>query len=195
MIRESFVAVASSQSMQMPKEEIENTARLFGEYLYLAGGARSRSKHSSLGAVGKTLGRAKTARGSARLGYARRAHEQLTQNSFPAGPAEKLDEAVRSLDVLLSSHPAMASAILEQVDYATYFELKRRFVDFQRGWKRFVFENQKALGLTVANEDAAPWLSKKLTERKDGDWLAAREKYRDTLSDKPGEDDEIDEEN
>ena len=81
------------------------------------------------------------------------------------------------------------------MDYATYFDVKRRFVDFQRGWKRFVFQHQKALGLTVASEDAAPWLSKRLGERKDGDWLAVREKYRETLSDKPGEDDEINEEN
>ena len=87
MIRESFIAVASSQGTQVPKDEVEDIARLFGEYLYLAGGARSRSKHSSLGAVGKTLRRARTARGTALLGYARRVHEQFTQNSFPAGPA------------------------------------------------------------------------------------------------------------
>jgi hypothetical protein len=189
MIRETFLAVASGPGTQVPKQGVEDVARLFGEYLYLAGGSRGRSKHGSLGAVGKVLRRARTVRGTALLGHARRIHEQLTQNTFAAGPAEKLDEGIRSLEALLGSHPSMVSVILEHVDYATYFDVKRRFVDFQRGWKRFVFQNQKALGLTVANEDAAPWLSKKLAERKDGDWIAAREKYLATLRDRPADDD------
>ncbi len=164
---------------EQERTHLEAIARCFGEYLAQTGGRSGAvSKHRALGAVGKALQHARVARGDALLGYARRAHEQLTQSGFPAGAVEKLDEGLLKLDALLGGVPKnVAGLLLDRVGYATYYDVKRRFVEFQREWLQYIDDNAKRLGLTDVDPRKPVWFSpKKLGERGPG-WKRAAEEF------------------
>jgi|GEM_PF-5419827 hypothetical protein len=165
---------------QKRRADIEEIARDFGAYLaQTAGrGGGAGSKHRELGAVGKALQRARTVRGDALLGYARRVHEQTTQNRFPAGPVEKLDEGLSKLDKLLAQAPKNAvGLILDHVGYATYYDVKRRFVEFQRDWRKYVEENASRLNLVSSDPRKPVWFSQKRLEERGPEWKQARDEF------------------
>lgn len=161
------------------RTDVEEIARCFGEYLaQTSGRGGTASKHRALGAVGKALQHARIARGDALLGYARRAHEQLTQSGFPAGAVEKLDEGLRKLDLLLGPAPKnVVGLLLDRVGYATYYDVKRRFVDFQREWLKYVDDNAKRLGLSVVDPRKPVWFSPKRLEERGPEWKRAAEEF------------------
>lgn len=197
MMRSTPLAVrAAAFDLEKRRADLEEIARAFGDYLSQAGGRAggSASKHRALGAVGKALQHARVARGDALLGYARRVHEQLTQSGFPAGAVEKLDEGLRKLDVLLGEAPGnVAGLLLDRVGYATYYDVKRRFVDFQRGWLKYVEGNAERLGLTGLDPSKPVWFSRKL-EVRGPEWKRASEEFLASrrehvaLEDEPEED-------
>ncbi len=157
MIRDRLTGVVATGAETDPSsEEVEKVAESFGAYLH-AIGRTAGSKHAALGAVGKALRAARTLRGDALLGYARRLHEQTTENSFPAGAVEKLDEGLAQLNQVLKKLRGRAGVrFLDSVQHATYFDVRRRFVEFQRAWRAY------AAGEGKAEVDDVPWLSKKL---------------------------------
>jgi len=177
------------------RAEVEAIALCFGEYLAQTGGRRSgtASKHRALGAVGKALQHARVARGDALLGYARRVHEQLTQSGFPAGAVEKLDEGLRKLDVLLGGTPRnVAGLLLDRVGYATYYDVKRRFVEFQHEWLKYMVENAKRLGLADVDRAKPVWFSRKL-EGRGPEWKRAVEEFLASRREGLAIDDEVEE--
>jgi hypothetical protein len=162
------------------RAEIEGIARDLGVYLAQTGGrgGGAGSKHRELGAVGKALQHARTVRGDALLGYARRVHEQTTQSKFPAGPVEKLDEGLRKLDKLLAKAPRNAvGLILDRIGYATYYDVKRRFVDFQGDWLKYLEQNAPRLKLTDFDPRKPVWFSQKKLEERGAGWKQARDEF------------------
>ncbi len=161
------------------RPDVEEIARCFGEYLAQTGGrGGTASKHRALGAVGKALQHARIARGDALLGYARRVHEQLTQSGFPGGAVERLDEGLRKLDVLLGAAPKnVVGLVLDRVGYATYYDVKRRFVEFQRDWLKYVDDNAKRLGLTALDARKPVWFSPKKLEERGPEWKRAAAEF------------------
>lgn len=138
MMRSTLLAVRGDIfDILSVRGEIEVIAKAFGEYLARTG-AGGTSKHRALGPVGKALQHARVVRGEALLGYARRVHEQVTGTTFPAGAVEKLDEGLRLLDELLARVPPRAHGeILSRIDYAAYYDVRRRGMEFLRGWEAF----------------------------------------------------------
>lgn len=151
------------------RAEIEEVASHFGGYLAKTRRGGTNSKHSALGAVGKALRHAASgARGDALLGYARRVHEQTTGTTFPAGTVEELDAGLLKLGALLDREdvPARAQAeILTRVDYATYYQLRRRDIErlreYRAKWQSFVRQHGAELGLDMPKALAMEWVSKK----------------------------------
>lgn len=181
MIRSTLLMVRPvAFNWHKQRAKIEEIARDFGAYLAQTGGrgGGAGSKHRELGAVGKALQHARTVRGDALLGYARRVHEQTTQSRFPAGPVEKLDEGLRRLDKLLSEAPTNAvGLILDRVGYATYYDVKRRFVEFQREWLKYVEENAPRLKLANFDPRKPVWFSQKKLEERGAGWKQARDEF------------------
>ena len=178
MMRDAFLAVRGDTfEVGSVRTEIEEIAHDFGEYLsHFGAGGGGASKHRALGAVGKALQHARVARGDALFGYARRVHEQTTQSTFAGGPVVKLDEGLRKLDALLSREgvpPRAAGEILERIDYATYYDVRRRGVAFHDDWKRYVREHGAEHGLEVGDLSDIPWFSKKKLVERGPAWAKA----------------------
>jgi hypothetical protein len=152
MMRQTLLAVRGDTfDVLSVRGEIEEIARAFGEYLARTGAGGS-SKHKALGPVGKALQHARAVRGEALLGYARRVHEQVTGTVYSGGAVEKLDEGLRMLDTLLERKdvpPRAHSDILSRIDYATYYDVRRRGMEFLRGWEAFVRAHGERLGLSA----------------------------------------------
>lgn len=178
MMRQAFLTVhGDAFDINTVRPEIEAIASCFGGYLAEARTGGGTSKHRALGAVGKALQRARVARGQALLGYARRVHEQMTKSTFSGGAVAKLDDGLRKLDDLLSREdvPARAAGeILERVDYATYYAVRRQAVEFQNEWKDFARANGARVGLAPDGE--IPWYSKKVGER-GAEWAKLAEEF------------------
>lgn len=152
-----------AQTVRTVRDDVEAIARCFGTYLTSVGGGSS-SKHRALGAAGKALQKARHIRGEALLGYARRVHEQTTESSFSGGAVTMLDEGLRRLDALFERVPTRTHGeILRAVEHATYYEVKRRSVEFQEEWKDFVRREGSQFGLGEIGNDI-PWFSKKLLD-------------------------------
>jgi hypothetical protein len=154
MMRETLLAVKGDTfDPGQVRDEIEEIASAFGEYLAQAG-QRGNSKHRALGAVGKALQHARSVRGEALFGYVRRVHEQLTGTTFPTSAVQKLDEGLRKLDNLLSDAkkvpPRAAGEILSRIDYATYYDVRRRQAVFFAGWNKAAREKMAILGASAA---------------------------------------------
>jgi len=190
LIREKFVAARGDTfDVSSKREEIERVAHLFGEYLARTSRGAAGSKHRALGPVAKALQHARTVGGDALLGYARRVHEQTTNSTYPAGAVEKLDEGLRRLDALLTESTGRGRVqILERVEYATYYDVRRRSVEFLRGWDDAKRAAEKKLGagprtlkLARSGECGEDWktvgddyvkragLAAELAEEEDGD--------------------------
>ena len=179
MMRETLLAVKGDAfDLGQVRREIEEIASAFGEYLAQAG-QRGNSKHRALGAVGKALQHARSVRGEALFGYVRRVHEQLTGSTFPTGAVQKLDEGLRKLDSLLSDAkkvpPRAAGEILSRVDYATYYDVRRRQAAFFAGWTKVAREQAITSGAGVAERPP------RLTDARDGklgeEWKKVAEDY------------------
>lgn len=197
MMRQTLLTVRPAAfDWEKRRADIEEIARCFGEYLAQTGGrSGAASKHRALGAVGKALQHARIARGDALIGYARRVHEQLTRSRFPAGAVEKLDEGLRKLDVLLEGAPKnVVGLLLDRVGYATYYDVKRRFVEFQRDWLKYVEANAKRLRLTDVDPRKPVWFSPKKLEDRGSEWKRAGDEFlasrreRMAIEDEPEED-------
>lgn len=176
MMRSTLLAVRGDTfDVASVRREIEAIATAFGEYLALTG-AGGRSKHRALGPVGKALQHARRVRGDALLGYARRVHEQVTGSTFPSGPVEKLDQGIRMLDELLAKVPPRAhSEILSRIDYATYYDVRRRGMEFLSGWETFARARAEKNGLGPG--DPLPWLSKAKAGALGASWKTLAEEY------------------
>lgn len=176
MMRSTLLAVRGDTfDVASLRGEIEAIATAFGEYLAHTG-AGGRSKHRALGPVGKTLQHARRVRGDALLGYARRVHEQVTGRTFPSGPVEKLDQGIRMLDELLAKVPARAHGdILSRIDYATYYDVRRRGMEFFSGWETFARARAEKNGLVPGNP--LPWFSKARAGAHSASWKTAAEEY------------------
>lgn len=195
MMRSTLLAVSGDAfDILSVRGEIERIANAFGEYLARTG-AGGNSKHRALGPVGKALQHARVVRGDALLGYARRVHEQVTGPTFAAGGVEKLDEGLRLLDELLARAPGRAHGeILSRIDYATYYDVRRRSMEFFNGWE--VFARAYAEKHRIEAVDRLP-LFKAANHGDAGDpWKTAAEEYRaqvrlaQTLLDENEEDNE-----
>jgi hypothetical protein len=130
------------------------------------------------------------------FGYARRVHEQSTGSGFPADAAVSLDAGLKQLDDLLRrkdlpprAHPEVLSAI----EYATYYDVKRRFVEFQRGWKDYVHQHGEQLGLGKLPDEQIPWFSKKKLAARGESWEKASKEFLLTLKE-PAPEIDVDEE-
>jgi hypothetical protein len=196
MIRERFLTVKGQTfDIQTLRADIESVAHCFGEYLSRVG-AGSGTKHRALGAVGKALQRARNTRGEALFGYARRVHEQSTGSGFPADAAVNLDAGLKQLDDLLRRQaipPRAHPEILSAIEYATYYDVKRRFVEFQHTWKRYVQQHGEQLGLGKLSEEQIPWFSRKKLAAKGEQWEKASKEFLATLKE-PAPETDIDEE-
>jgi hypothetical protein len=179
MMRERLLAVKGDTfDPGQVRREIEEIASAFGEYLAQAG-QRGNSKHRALGAVGKALQNARSVRGEALFGYVRRVHEQITGITFPTRAVEKLDEGLRKLDSLLSDAtkaPARAAGeILSRINYATYYDVRRRQAEFFAGWNKVAWDKVGARGAGAAEK---PPKFKDARDGKLGDeWKKAAEDY------------------
>jgi len=179
-MRETLLAVRGDTfDPGQVRKEIEEIASAFGEYLALTG-SRGSSKHSALGAVGKALQQARRAmRGDALFGYVRRIHEQTTRSTFTTDALQKLDDGLRKLDGLLSDAqkvpPRAIGEILSRIDYATYYNVRKREADFFTGWNKVARERLLASGVSAAGK--AP----KLKDARNGtlgeEWKKAAEDY------------------
>ena len=185
MIRERFLTVKGPTfDIQNLRADIESVAHCFGEYLSRVG-AGSGTKHRALGAVGRALQRARTTRGDALLGYARRVHEQTTGSGFPADAAVSLDAGLKRLDDLLRRReipPRAHPDILSAIEYATYYDVKRRFVEFQRAWKGYVLQHAEQLGVGKLSEGDIPWFSQRKLAEKGEQWEKAAKEFLATLT-------------
>ena len=183
MMRQTLLVVRGNTfDILSIRPDIEDIARCFGEYLSLVGTGGAGSKHRALGAVGKALQHARVVRGDALFGYARRIHEQMTKQTFPAGVVTKLDEGLRKLDELLTREgvPARASRdILDRVDYATYYDVRRRGVEFQEQWKQFARKHSEQLGIDANGE--LPWFSKQKLAERGPEWAKVADEYLASL--------------
>lgn len=185
-MRQGFLAVRGATfDPQTVKADVERVARLFGEYLYGVYRGGSRSKHRALGAVGKALQHARGGvRGEALLGYARRVHEQTTKSTFPAGGVEKLDEGIRALNALLERDDIPLrekGEIVSRIDYATYYDVKRRSVEglkeTKQRWDAFVRDNAQRLGLELSDVADLAWFSKAKITTRGAAWAKAVEEF------------------
>lgn len=181
-MRQGFLAVRGRTfDPQTVRLDIERIARIFGEYLDGISRSGSRSKYRALGAVGKALQRARGgARGDALLGYARRVHEQTTRSTFPAGGVEQLDHGIRELNALLERADIPArekSEIVSRIDYATYYDVKRRGVEQLKArkqyWDTFVRDNAERLGLQASDVADLAWFNKAKIKSKGPSWATA----------------------
>ncbi len=177
------------------KSEIEAIARAFGEYLSQVG-RPGNSKHRALGAVGKALQKARSMRGEALFGYVRRVHEQLVGNTFPTSAVQKLDEGLRTLDNLLSDNtkvpPRAAGEILSRIDYATYYDVRRRQAAFFEGWAKAARQKMDTLGASAA--ERAPKFGDAKAGKLGDEWKKVAEDHlasmriSETLADEDEED-------
>lgn len=176
MTRTTLLAVrANTFDIASVSGEIEAIATAFGEYLARTG-AGGRSKHRALGPVGKALKHARAVRGDALLGYARRLHEQVTGSTFPSGPVEKLDQGIRLLDGLLAKVPPRTHGeVLSRIDYATYYDVRRRGMVFLSGWETFARDRAQKNGLVPG--DQVPWLSKAKAGALGQSWKTVADEY------------------
>jgi hypothetical protein len=130
-------------------------------------------------------------------------HEQTTKSTFPAGAVEKLDEGVRALNELLDRRDIPArqkSEIVSRIDYATYYDVRRRSVEGLRQtkerWDAFVRENAKRLGLDATDVADFAWFSKAKIAAMGSAWMKAVEEFaaqpRLEIAIEPVDDDEED---
>jgi hypothetical protein len=185
-MRQGFLTVRGETfDPQTMKVDIERIAQLFGEYLYGISRGGSRSKYRALGAVGKALQRARGGvRGDALLGYSRRVHEQTTKSTFPAGGVERLDDGIRALNALLERADIPArerSEVISQIDYATYYDVKRRNVEdlkqTKQRWDAFVRDNAQRLRLDATDVADLAWFSKEKIKSKSAAWARAVDEF------------------
>lgn len=169
-MRQTFLSVRGDTfDVKTKRREIEEIAGHLGEYLDETG-VGGRSKHRALGAVGKALQRARISRGDALLGYARRVHEQTASRRGTPSALQQLDQGLRKLDALLESVPHRAAReVLERVDYATYYDVRRRYVEFQQAWRTFAAEKRH-----ISSEEV-PWFSKDLADQ--DEWKDIRDQF------------------
>jgi hypothetical protein len=105
-------------------------------------------------------------------------HEQTTRSAFPAGAVENLDEGLRKLDKLLGGAPKnVVGLILDRVGYATYYDVKRRFVEFQRDWLKYAQDNATRLGLTNLDPRKPVWFSARKLEQRGPEWKRAADEF------------------
>jgi hypothetical protein len=192
MMRDTLLAVKGDTfDVLSVRDEVEAIAGLFGEYLAQTTGGRG-SKHRALGAVGKALQHARTVRGDSLLGYARRVHEQLVGSSYPAGAVERLDDGLRRLDALLSGAvpPRAATEILSRINYATYYDVRRRGMEFLTGWERIARQSAERLDLAAGSK--LPRFSEARDGKLGNQWKELAEQYLTQTRTAPVADEEED---